>query len=392
MVPGGGDAPWWSRKDDNANPVSALKPDFRLHLQPERLAGPGLAGREGLSAASREHALLHRKLTIESTRAFPEVGGYNVTAIRDVPISTSGLFDDAMVPKFAPADLLPFNADLVLVPRWDLARVWVNGDRVREADRYNLAAGDRFALRVIASTWLPSIADAAWSWCVVDAADRTLAEGSGALDAPLRRGETRELFRISARFPDRSLPPESLPQRLEVRASLEHAGGRARNAWPLFVWPRSPALLPKTTVALHDPLGIFEALRQRHGAVEFGALGRRGQGAIVVASAFDGRVEEHVRSGGRAFVVQRGPGAFPHARVAFWRESFALFEDHPVANAIPRGRFRELALWGLATDTALSWIAPEGSVRAVRPVVTRSTPGSPSPSTTSSSSRTAGVR
>lgn len=371
VVPAGRDAPWWSLKDDDANPVSALKPDFRLHLQPERLAGPGLAGRTGLEAASLEHALLHRKLTIESTRAFPEVGGYNVTAIRDVPISTSGLFDDAMKPKFPPEEFLPFNADLVLVPRWDLARVWMNGDRVREADRYNLAAGDAFALRVVASNFLPTIADAAWSWSVVDAVDHPLAEGSGALEAPLRRGETRELFRIAARLPDSSLPPESLPRRLEVRASLEHSGGRARNAWPLFVWPRSPAAHPKETVALHDPLGILEELRRRHGAAELDALGRRGRGAIVAASAFDGRVEEHVRGGGRAFVVQRGPGAFPHARVAFWRESFAVFENHPVADAIPRGRFRELALWGLATDTALSWITAGGPVRAVRPVITR---------------------
>jgi hypothetical protein len=340
-------------------------------LAAERLAGPGMEGRQELSAASREHALLHRKLTIESTRAFPEVGGYNVTAIRDVPIATSGLFDDAMAPKFAPGDLAPFNADLVLVPRWDLARVWVNGDRVREADWYNLAVGDVFALRVVASSWLPTIAEAAWAWRIVDAEARTLAGGSGVLDAPLGRGETRELFRISTRFADTALPVESHPQRIEVQTSLEHAGGRADNAWPVFVWPRSPSALPNATVALHDPLGILDPLRERHAAVELSALGRRGRDAIVAASVFDGLVEEHVRRGGKAFVVQRGAGPFPHARVAFWRESFALFEDHPVADAIPRGRFRELALWGMATDTALSWIVPGGPVRAVRPIISR---------------------
>jgi hypothetical protein len=364
VVPVGRSAPWWSRRHDDENPVSALKPDFRLHLQPERLAGPGLNGRAGLTAASLEHALLHRKLTVESTRACPEVGGYNLTAIRDVPISTSGLFDDAMRAKFPPEDLLPFNADLVLVPRWDLARVWVNGDRVLEPDRYNLFAGETFALRIIASSFLPAIADAAWSWCIVDDEDRTLAEGSGALDAPLRRGETREIFRIFATLPE-------LPRRLEVRVRLESTGGRTANAWPLFVWPRSPATLPKVTVALHDPLGILEPLRERHGAVEFAALRGRGRDAIVAATTFDERLEEYVRAGGRAFVVQRGPGAFPHAKVAFWRESFAVFEDHPVADAVPRGRFRELALWGMATDTALSWIGPGGPVRSVRPIVTR---------------------
>jgi hypothetical protein len=371
VVPSGAVAPWWSRKDERTNPISALKPDFRLHLQPERLAGPGMKGREGLAAASLEHALLHRKLTIESTRAFPEVGGYNVTAIRDVPIATSGLFDDAMVPKFAPDDLAPFNADLVLVPRWDLARVWVNGDRVREADRYNLAAGDAFAMRVVASSWLPTIADASWSWRIVDAAERILAEGSGVLDRPLHRGDTRELFRISARLPDSSQPSHCQPQRLVVKASLVHTGGRTDNSWPLFAWPRLPAAIPDAAVLLHDPLGIFEPLRERWGAGDFPGLGKRRPDAIVTASAFDGPVEEHVRRGGRAFVVQRGQGAFPHSRVAFWREGFTLFEDHPVSDAIPRGRFRELALWGMAADTALAWIAPGGHVREVRPVITR---------------------
>jgi hypothetical protein len=38
---------------------------------------------------------------------------------------------------------------------------------------------------------------------------------------------------------------------------------------------------------------------------------------------------------------------------------------------VPPGRFRELALWGMATDTALSWIEPKGPVRSVKPILTR---------------------
>ena len=34
VIPSGAEAPWWSLKDDDLNPLSSLKPDFRAHLQP----------------------------------------------------------------------------------------------------------------------------------------------------------------------------------------------------------------------------------------------------------------------------------------------------------------------------------------------------------------------
>jgi hypothetical protein len=53
------------------------------------------------------------------------------------------------------------------------------------------------------------------------------------------------------------------------------------------------------------------------------------------------------------------------------REGFALFENHPIARGFPDGRFRELSLIGLGTDTALSWIEPDRHMRDVQPVITR---------------------
>ncbi len=375
-IPSGHNAPWWAAADPDRNPVSSLKPDFRLHLQPRRLAAPGIHGRSTeLAAASREHALLHRKLTIESTRAFPQVGGYNVTAIRDVPIATSGIFDDAGTRKFEPAELRPFNADLVLVPRWDLARVWIRGDRVREADRYSVRAGDPWAMRVVASNFGPRIPEGEWSWRLADGGGRPLASAAGTLGAALARGETRELFRISA-----TAPRAAAPLRCTASVSLRHPGGGAENAWPIFVWPAStdgpsgdPASAGSLTsvgsLALLDPLGILTPMRDLYGGVDFD--GSASRDVIVASTVFDEGLRRHVRRGGRAVLVQRGRGAFAHETVGFWREGFALFEDHPLAAAFPVGPFRELALFGMATDTALGWIAPGGEVRAVRPAITR---------------------
>jgi len=370
VVPTGKEAPWWSSPDPDVNPVSSLKPDFRLHLQPGRLAAPGIAGRSrDLAAASREHALLHRKLSIESTRAFPQTGGYNITAIRDVPISTSGIFDDAGRSKFEPVETRPFNADLVLVPRWDLSRVWIRGDRVREADRFSAQAGDEWAMRIVASNFGPRIPAGRWSWSLADAGGGTIASATGELGFPLERGETRELCRMAA-----LIPHGSAAVRLAASVSLIHAAGRVENEWPIFAWPDAPARFPPGAVALLDPLGILEPMRGLFDAVDYDAVDLEdvaGRAAVVAATSFDEPLRRHVSRGGRALIVQRGRGAFAHESVGFWREGFAVFEDHPVAAAVPAGLFRELALYGVATDTALGWITPGGEVRAVRPVISR---------------------
>ncbi len=372
-TPRGREAPWWASPDADANPISVLKPDFRLHLQAQRLAAPGMAGRPAalLDAASREHALLHRKLSLEETRAFGEPCGYNITAIRDVPIATSGIFDDAGKSKFQPAELLPFNADLVLAPRWDLSREWIKGDRVKEPDRFNARAGDEWAMRVVASNFGPRLGSGRWSWKLAEPDGTVVGSGSGALDAPLDRGSTRELCRMSSR-----LPVSSLPRRFVASVELTHERGKVTNSWPLFVWP-GPGEDERLAgrVSFHDPLGILEPLRGPLGAAEVGGGSAPrlagGKVPVIAATVFDDALRAHVSRGGRALVVQRGRGAFAHESVGFWREGFALFEDHPVARAVPAGAFRELAFYSMATDTALSWIVPAGEVGAVRPVMTR---------------------
>ena len=131
----------WEINDAHKNPISALKPDFMLGKHDERMEKNGIRSRfERLKKLSVEHSRLHRKVTLEETRAFPEVSGYVITSIRDVPIATSGFFDDLLRPKFDAEAFLQTNAERVLVPAWDLTRVWINGDRVRNREWYNFSA------------------------------------------------------------------------------------------------------------------------------------------------------------------------------------------------------------------------------------------------------------
>ncbi len=194
-----------------------------------------------------------------------------------------------------------------------------------------------------------------------------LAEGSGSLGPSLGRGDVRELTRISC-----MLPETDRPLALTVEAALDHPSGRVESSWPLFVWPRPVAASWETMLA--DPLGIFEPMREHYDAADFAPrAGMRagGRGPIVLASSFDDALRDYVLRGGKALLVQRGKGYFPHGTVAFWREGITLFEKHAITEELPEGPFRELELFGMATGTSLRWMEAAGPVGTITPVITR---------------------
>ena len=80
------------------------------------------------------------RTTLEETRAFEEISGYNITSIRDVPIATSGIFDDFMEPKFDRKLFCSFNSDVMLIPAWDLGRTWIGAEDVyKRQGRYSIS-------------------------------------------------------------------------------------------------------------------------------------------------------------------------------------------------------------------------------------------------------------
>ncbi len=128
------------------------------------------------------------------------------------------------------------------------------------------------------------------------------------------------------------MPDTAHPLALNLIAEIRFNGGSAANAWPVFVWPALEASASGARIALYDPLDLLGALRRLPTVTELDPKRLEGQdprtGPVVAATLFDERLADFVRRGGRALVVQRGPGRFAHQRVAFWREGITLFEDH----------------------------------------------------------------
>lgn len=358
---------FWERKDPATNPVSMLKPDFYLDKHDERMNGSGIRKEFGLiGKLSVNHSLTHRKTTLEYTRAFPEICGYNITSIRDVPIATSGIFNDLMEPKFDKSVFEQINSDVALVPAWDLARVWINGDRFSGKERYNFFSNDSYGLHVLVSNFSQDRIEAPILCWELACHDRVLLKGTQKSGEVFETGDVRELGYI--RF---DLPEVQKPETFVLRVSMDYDGKKAENSWPVFMYPRPERIAQK--IGLYDPAGIFAGIGDL--CVIAGLEDEKAvEGADMVAtSRLTPKIREYAENGGRVFFVQRGTGYLPVKKVAFWREGMIRRFNHPVVEEVKYEQwFDDLRFFGVATDTAFD----TGQLKrmpfdALRPVIRR---------------------
>ena len=346
-----GGAPWWMRDDPELNPQGARWQYDAVHLV-RRVREAGLWERQAqLAEVGRRQSLLHRKVTLEATRARRVTSGYVVTGERDTPISTAGMWDYDGELKFAPDEFRSFNDDLVVVPAFDRRRRWeAGGDRPAPFERWCVVAGTTQRVHLVASHYGRGRGPATVRWSVVDERDEVLAGGTG--EAALKPGQVRGvgLAHLAA-------PAVDTPVRLELRAEVEVGGDRTRNAWSLWVFPESP--LPP--FALHDPLGYLPGLARSEAAPE---------PAPLVATAWDARARDHVVGGGAAVVVlpHTGPAAPADLQaLPFWREGVKLLEPHPAWGDFPHRGVAELQFYGMTPDHAL----PRDPLPGWQPVLRR---------------------
>lgn len=337
----------WELNDTHKNPISTLKPDFILGKHDERMEKNGIRSRfERLKKLSVEHSMLHRKVTLEQTRAFPEVSGYVITSIRDVPIATSGFFDDLLRPKFDAEAFLQTNADRVLVPAWDLTRVWINGDRVRNRERYNFFGGDTYGLHLLLSDYDDPLRIERVVWHLT-ADGACLKSGEISLDMQVDSGEVAEAAYVSFELPEADAPLNAL-----FEAEVIWKDGACTNQWPVFIYPRPEKLTG--CFYLYDPQNLFQTLES---VVDYRIL-HAGEAVpsdacVVIASQYSGEIREYMRQGGRVFLMQREAGVLPSKQVSFWRESMIEANPHPLTDALPRsGWMEDLRYFGVSTTTA----------------------------------------
>jgi hypothetical protein len=338
---------FWEQGDTSKNPICTLKPDFFAHMHDGCMEKSGILEEfELLSELSLNHSMVHRKTTLEYTRSFPEICGYNITCIRDVPIASSGMFDDFMQPKFDFAEVRKFNSDIVLAPAWDLTRIWINADRVMNKERYNFFSGDYYGLHIIISNYSQSVLEAPVMEWELLCDKKIFINGKTSTAASFVTGDVKELGYISL-----ILPEVTAPQSCVISVVMRCGDRTVVNSWPVFIYPKPKKSNRK--IGLYDPANVFTAIDALYDVISIEDDSAVTGFDVVLTSRLTPEIREYARAGGKVFFVQRAGGYLPAKKISFWREGMIRQYYHMVLDGIEyKEWFDDLRFFSLSTDTA----------------------------------------
>ena len=324
---------------------------------------------ELLKEISLKQSLLHRKFTIESTRRFPEITGYVVTCIRDVPITTSGIFDDNMKQKFAPEDFRTFNNDVMLLPAWDLKRIWANGgDRVFNRDRYNFWCGENAGIHILLSHYgVNTLKRASVFWEVTDSRGGLVFKGLQEVQREFQPGSVGELATLRFKTPDLDKA-----EALSVNVSANCDGIIVKNEWKLWVYPKRLLNTDKKKIALFDPTGILKPLEDMYSLYKLHETPQDIDADAVITAQITLPIEKYLLNGGKVFYIQKGEDYLPSEGCPFWREAVKRIYDHEILCGFPHEGFTDLQFFGLSTDRAIDTLRfKHAGVKEINPIIRR---------------------
>lgn len=347
----------WEVDDHSRNPVSLLKPDFYAGSHDLRMEKYGIRKDfEEIKQLSYDHTMVHRKTTLEQTRSFEEISGYNITSIRDVPIATSGFFDDMMQPKFSFEEMQKINSDIVLLPAWDLTRIWIGADRIMSRERYNFFGGDWYSLHILASNYSGGVLEHARLQWKLTQGEEVVLSGEGRQEQPVGQGSISEVMYITMQ-----LPQVTKPQTCILTVTLQADGTTAENSWPVFIYPQPQESSAK--IGLYDPANVWTTIDELYADVRKITDDERIENVdLVIASCLTANIREYAKRGGKVIYLQRGEGALPVVNVPFWREGMVRRFSHPLLDEVKKEAwFDDLRYFSLSTDTAFDLEAAAAS-------------------------------
>ena len=306
----GGDRgePWWL-------PVSyEAQRKFHDRFIQER----GQAAWDALTPHSYQHSLASRKFQVEAFRRMPESAGYVMTSLRDIRLTSPGMYTDTGTLKWKPEDWRLFNTDTALL-------------LVTPGDRRECQAGAPFPVRVLVSHYGKTpLASTTLRWHL------SLPHPPGKNPSPPGGGE-EQFVRLDAGALTEGLvltltfPPTDHPQRVRLIAEIINGKDTvARNEWPLWIFPvpdaralaiprvgcTVPGLLPQASlVDGHQP--VPKEL------------------TLVVADRLTPALADFVERGGRLLHLAEAGKTWPRADLPFWRETVAVMPTHPALGDFP---------------------------------------------------------
>ena len=258
--------PFWASGDPALNDVGVRwqydLPTFLpvTHFEADRHAR--------LMESSRQKALFIRRFTHDFVRQHADMAGYVVTGWRDTPISSSGMVDDWLEPRFSAEECAAWNSDAAFFLIPNRRPPWVNGGN--RAGWQSLYAGFSGANTVRIGASLP---------VGEHSVDVALAGGTGFA----REISVMETDAFSPQFLA-ELSWDANPGHTSIQVRLD---GRVVRQWPILIREKTayePGTVPPTV-----PMPFWrECIQEFHDDPLWARLGYRDQWEFWVDVSPDG--------------------------------------------------------------------------------------------------------
>lgn len=295
---------------------------------------------EQLIVCANQKAYDVRKYNLETTRR-NDVMGYSITAIRDVPITSCGIFDDFNQKKWSDASMTAINGDVVISMAAPLKRKWHHGADVFETlDEYNFYEDSKLTNRIFVS-------------------NHTAQSGKGCLSISLIGAEysyqKEEIIQLSAYQSqevaslDILLPKVKHALRMSLVMKLEYdAELISSNHWDIWVYPKQDV-----QVQLFDPTNCLDGIDDVMQVKRIHELDEINLPVLVTTVLTNAMLTQLPK---RCSIVylQSGEGYFPIQREPFWRECVRLISPNSFLDSLAGKGYDSLQFVSLESDVNIA--------------------------------------
>lgn len=299
-----------------------------------------LRDKEALIKCANQKAYDVRKYNLETTR-INQINGYSITALRDVPITSCGIFDDFSNQKWSNDAMCSINGEIVVSMRAPLKRKWYHGADVFETlDEYNFYEDTMITNRVFISNHTKKCGPCQ-AVIRLSREDVNIQEIRKLILFPY---QDKELFQLQLK-----LPCVTQTQRWQLGITiLMEEEQLSRNQWDIWIYPKQII-----QVQLFDPgnaLDGIEEVMQVKRIHEFDELVNQPLVTTVLNEALLLALPAH-----QALIyLQNGEGYFPLQREPFWRECVRLIKSDSFFDLLDTKGYDSLQFLGVAGDMGIA--------------------------------------
>jgi hypothetical protein len=272
--------PWWYGRDfggrDVTRPAGVLD---RFHeYQYDHL----FRDFKDLAEETQRHQYLSLKHEIENIRAHAPIQGYVITEFTDINWEANGLMDMWREPKIYARELSQIQQPDTLLAE------------VRE---HNFRSGEPVELPLEISHYSVNELKGAVVLWRTDTGEH----GEFTIPKPIPSGSVAHLDSIKFRAP---MTQKAYRDRVWIELRGTDGALLAENSYELFIYPEArPAVDIK--MSWHDPSGRLKGLSntlKKAGYVSFAESSQDGT-ALLIATAYDSKVQQHLQRGGRVLLL-----------------------------------------------------------------------------------------